>query len=57
MPLRVVKRGDVWRLEEPDGSVTPAHFDSKERAEKARTAIAISKARKSGHRIPRRKGY
>lgn len=56
MPLKVKKHGDTWRLEDDEGHVTPAHFDSKERAEAARSAISIAKAREAGHRIPRLKG-
>ena len=56
MPLRVRKQGKKYRLVEPDGGALPAKFPSRARAEAARSAINIAKARRAGHRIPRRSG-
>lgn len=48
-PVRVVKRGEWWRLEEPDGTLVPGHkYETREHAE--RVARARNAATESGRR-------
>jgi hypothetical protein len=48
--------GKKWILYSSDGSRKLGEHDSKADAERQERAINISKARKAGHRIPRRGG-
>lgn len=37
-PVKVVKRGDVWMLREPDGTLLPKRYPSKREAGRAARA-------------------
>jgi hypothetical protein len=37
-PVKVVKRGNVWRLMEPDGTLLPKKYPTKEAADAAARA-------------------
>jgi hypothetical protein len=53
--MTVVKRGTKYVLVDSKGHVLGTH-DSRTRAEAQENAINISKARKAGHPIPKKKG-
>jgi len=38
MPVKVVKRGDGWRLREPDGTLLPKEYRVKQQAQAAARA-------------------
>jgi hypothetical protein len=48
MPVKVVKRGNTWRLREPDGSLLPKPYPTKKRANAAARARNAGSARKRG---------
>jgi hypothetical protein len=48
MPVKVVKRGNSWRLREPDGSLLPKSYRSKKQANTAARARNAATTRKRG---------
>ena len=54
VPVTVRKRGGKYRLVSRRGKVLGTHR-SRAAAKRQESAINISKARKAGHRVPRRK--
>jgi hypothetical protein len=51
----ITKRGAVYTLHTSDGSKVLGRHRTRADAERQERAIAISKARAAGHKIPRRK--
>ncbi len=48
MPVKVVKRGNVWRLREPSGSLLPKKYATKKKAGAAARARNAAYSRKRG---------